>query len=128
MSFGLPEADAAVFAHGKQLARAGEFTLFGVNYARLQYNYFVVDRTHRVIALRHFPVTDYGPPSYMHDWFVTPHYFVLHAMPALIDGEAIASGSVLRDALRWQRELPSRLMVFRRGEAGPPQIFEMDPA
>lgn len=127
-AFGLPEDQAALFAHGKQLGRSGEFTLFGVNYQRLQYNYLVLDPSQRVTAQRSFSVTDYGPPSYMHDWFVTPNYFVLHVMPALIDGEAMARGSVLRDALRWQPTLPSRLLVFRRGEHGAPQIFELEPA
>jgi all-trans-8'-apo-beta-carotenal 15,15'-oxygenase len=126
-TFGLAAEQAAVFAHAKQLANSGELTLFGVNYAKLQYNYLGLDAAHRVIDQRHFAVTDYGAPSYMHDWFLTPRYFVLHVMPALIDGAAIAGGSVLRDALRWQRELPSRLLVFRRGETAPPQVFEMPP-
>ena len=127
-TFGLSNGQASLFAHGKQLAGSGQFTLFGVDYANLQYNYLVLDPAQRLLAQRSFPVTDFGPPGYMHDWFVTPHFFVLHAMPAIIDGEAIAGGSVIRDALRWLPQMPSRLLVFRRDEVAPPQIFEMEAA
>lgn len=126
--FGLDPVDAALFAHGKQLAGSDQFTLFGVNYRDLQYNYLVLDRAEQLVEQRKWAVTDFGPPSYMHDWFVTPHYFVLHAMPTLLDGEAIAAGSVLRDSFRWQAQMPSRLLVFKRGESTPPQIFELDAA
>ena len=128
-TFGLGEDEAAFFAHGKQLAGSAEFSLFGVRYGKLQYNYAVLDPEQRSRVARSFPVTDYGPPSYMHDWFVTPRFFVLHLMPAILDGEAIGGGSVLRDAIDWQPALPSRLLVFRRDDLeARPQVFEMDPA
>ncbi|MET0285857.1 MAG: carotenoid oxygenase family protein [Polyangiales bacterium] len=127
-TFGLPREQATVFAHGKQLAGRDEFSLFGIEYGSLQYNYLVLDRQHRVIDRRSMPMTDYGPPSYAHDWFVTPKYFVVHVMPALIDGEAASKGAVLRDALRWHGELPSRMLVFRRDTVAPPQVFELEAA
>jgi all-trans-8'-apo-beta-carotenal 15,15'-oxygenase len=127
-TFGLTADQASVFAHGKQLAQRDEFSLFGIEYRSLTYNYLVLDRAGRLVDRRSLPVTDYGPPAYMHDWFVTPHYFVLHLMPALIDGEAMAAGSVLRDALRWHAEMPSKLLVFSRSAPEAPQVFEIDAA
>jgi all-trans-8'-apo-beta-carotenal 15,15'-oxygenase len=69
-SFGLAREQASLFAHGKQLAESGQFTLFGIQYSNLHYNYLVLDTAHRVVAQRTFPVTEFGPPGYMHDWFV----------------------------------------------------------
>lgn len=125
-TFGLSREQASVFAHGKQLG--SEFALFGIEYGSLQYNYISLDRAGRVRDRRSLPVTDYGPPSYVHDWFVTPHYFVVHVMPALIDGQAFQEAGVLRDALRWHGELPTRLLVFRRDQVAAPQVFEIEAA
>jgi all-trans-8'-apo-beta-carotenal 15,15'-oxygenase len=127
-TFGLPAAEASVFAHGKQLAGRNEFALFGINYQTLSCNYLVLDSAHRVRDRRSFPVSDLGPPSYMHDWFVTPRYFVLHLMPAWIDLDAVISGSTLRDSLRWHGEQPSKLLVFARDQQTPPQVFELEAA
>jgi carotenoid cleavage dioxygenase-like enzyme len=73
-TFGLPEQDAAVFAHGKQLVDSEQFTLFGISYQNLQFNYLELDPEHRLIARRTLSALNFGPPNYMHDWFVTPHY------------------------------------------------------
>jgi carotenoid cleavage dioxygenase-like enzyme len=105
-------------AHAKIDPASGELWGFGVSYARqdarLNLYRFAADGT--LLARRRLPLDH---PCSLHDFCLAPRHAVFHLGPYLLDMPALAEGKAPIDALRWQPELGTRLLVVDRatGEA-----------
>ncbi|HYN41232.1 MAG TPA: carotenoid oxygenase family protein [Thermoanaerobaculia bacterium] len=112
-SFGLPRDQTLYAAHNKIDVETGEWLHFGLQYGRtasVHLTTFAPDGSlagHDVHPLPRF--------SYLHDWFVTKRFVVLHLHPATIEvwGLLLGLRSIV-DSLRWNGADGSLLMILPR--------------
>jgi len=112
-SFGLPRDQTLYAAHSKKDVETGEWLHFGLEYGRtasVHLTTFAPDGSlagHDVHPLPRF--------SYLHDWFVTKRFVVLHLHPATIEvwGLLLGLRSIV-DSLRWNGADGSLLMILPR--------------
>lgn len=112
-SFGLPRDLTFYAAHNKIDAGTGEWLHFGLEFGpkpKVHLTTFAADGSlagHDVWPLPRF--------SYLHDWFVTRRFVVLHLHPATIEvfGLLLGLRSIV-DSLRWKGSAGSLLMILPR--------------
>jgi all-trans-8'-apo-beta-carotenal 15,15'-oxygenase len=105
-------------AHPKIDPRTGELFNFGVSFAAAQpvLNLYRFDPEGRPVYRRRLPV---DMPVSLHDFCLSERHAVFHLGPYLLDMAALGAGGSLMDALRWEPERGSRLLIVDResGEA-----------
>jgi len=127
-SFGLPLDLTLYAAHSKIDVETGEWLHFGLEYGRtasVHLTTFAPDGSlagHDVWPLPRF--------SYLHDWFVTKRFVVLHLHPATIEvwGLLLGLRSIV-DSLRWNGADGSLLMILprdRRAGSAAPRFVEAE--
>ena len=127
-SFGLPRDLTLYAAHNKIDVETGEWLHFGLEFGRklnVHLTTFAADGSlagHDVWPLPRF--------SYLHDWFVTRRFVVLHLHPATIEvfGLLLGLRSIV-DSLRWNGADGSLLMILpreRRAGGIAPRFVETD--
>ncbi len=127
-SFGLPRDLTFYAAHNKIDVETGEWLHFGIEFGRrprVHLTTFAADGSlagHDSYALPRF--------SYLHDWFVTRRFVVLHLHPATIEvwGLLLGLRSIV-DSLRWNGADGSLLMILprdRRGGGITPRFVETE--
>lgn len=127
-TFGLPRGLTLYAAHSKIDVESGEWLHFGLEYgrtARVHLTTFAPDGSlagHDVHPLPRY--------SYLHDWFVTKRFVVLHLHPATIEVRGLLLGlRSIVDSLRWNGADGSLLMILprdRRGGGIAPRFVETD--
>ncbi|WP_394836638.1 carotenoid oxygenase family protein [Pendulispora rubella] len=127
-TFGYSLAESSVCAHTKQLAESREWAMFGQSFATSKLQMLVLDSSGSVVERWSLPTTDFGPPTYIHDFFCTPTHLVVHLMPIVADGSVLGQGGVFRDTLKWTAGKAGRLVVFRRRDSAPPKFIELEGA
>jgi all-trans-8'-apo-beta-carotenal 15,15'-oxygenase len=101
-------------AHPKRDPATGEFLNFGVSFAAAQpmLSVYTFDPGGALISRRRVPL-DY--PRTIHDFAVTERHVLFYLSPYLLDAHAIAHrGRTVMEALSWQPQLGSRLLVLSR--------------
>ncbi len=125
---GLPRDLTVYAAHNKIDVETGEWLHFGIEFGRrpkVHLTTFAADGSlagHDAYPLPRF--------SYLHDWFVTRRFVVLHLHPATIEvwGLLLGLRSIV-DSLRWKGADGSILMILprdRRGGGINPRFVETD--
>ena len=105
-------------AHPKIDPRTGELFNFGVSFAAAQpsLNLYRFDPQGRLVYRRRLPL---DLPVSLHDFCLSERHAVFHLGPYLLDMAALGVGGSLLDALRWEPEQGSRLLIVDRGSGGP---------
>jgi all-trans-8'-apo-beta-carotenal 15,15'-oxygenase len=106
-------------AHPKIDYHSGEFFNFGVSFApdHPALNLFRFDADERLVYRRRL---DLPYPSSIHDFALSARHVVFFVSPLLLDmGALVRNGSTLMDALSWQPERGSRLLVASRDTGEP---------
>jgi all-trans-8'-apo-beta-carotenal 15,15'-oxygenase len=100
-------------AHPKIDPVTGELFNFGVNFAAAEpvLNLYRFDAGGALVYRRRVPL---GIPASIHDFILSERHVIFHVGPYLVDMSRLASGGTLMDALRWEPERGSRLLVVRR--------------
>jgi len=100
-------------AHPKIDPVTGELFNFGVNFAAAEpvLNLYRFDAGGALVYRRRVPL---GIPASIHDFLLSERHVIFHVGPYLVDMSRLASGGTLMDALRWEPERGSRLLVVRR--------------
>ena len=101
-------------AHPKFDHRTGEMSNFGVAFAaeRPMLNLFRFDRSGGLIYRKRHALPY---PASIHDFAVSASYAVFYVSPLVLDMAALMQGgATILDALRWEPERGSRLMVVSR--------------
>jgi all-trans-8'-apo-beta-carotenal 15,15'-oxygenase len=100
-------------AHPKVDPFTGELFNFGVNFAAAEpvLNLYRFDAGGALVYRRRLPL---GIPASIHDFCLSERHVIFHVGPYLVDMSRLASGGTLMDALRWEPERGSRLLVVRR--------------
>lgn len=105
-------------AHPKIDPLTGELFNFGINFAAAEpvLNLYRFDAGGTLIYRRRLPL---GLPASLHDFCLSERHAIFHVGPYLLDMPRLAEGGTLMDALRWEPERGSRLLIVRRedGEA-----------
>lgn len=112
-SFGLPRDLTLYAAHSKIDVETGEWLHFGLEFGRklnVHLTTFAADGS--LSGHDAWPLPRY---SYLHDWFVTRRFVVLHLHPATIEvfGLLLGLRSIV-DSLRWDGADGSLLMILPR--------------
>jgi all-trans-8'-apo-beta-carotenal 15,15'-oxygenase len=105
-------------AHPKLDPATGELFNFGVNFASAEpsLNLYRFDPEGRLAYRRRLPI---GAPASLHDFCLAGNHAVFHLAPYLLDMGSLAAGGTLMDALRWEPERGSRLLIVRREDGEP---------
>jgi all-trans-8'-apo-beta-carotenal 15,15'-oxygenase len=100
-------------AHPKIDPLTGELFNFGVNFTAAEpvLNLYRFDAGGALVYRRRVAL---GLPASLHDFCLSERYAVFHVGPYLLDMPRLATGGTLMDALRWEPERGSRLLVVRR--------------
>ncbi len=101
-------------AHAKIDHRTGELFNFGVSFSATNpaMNVFRFSPDGRLLYRRRFPLPY---PSSIHDFAISERYLVFYVSPLVLDMEALTrKGSSLMDALSWQPERGSKMMIASR--------------
>jgi all-trans-8'-apo-beta-carotenal 15,15'-oxygenase len=101
-------------AHPKVDHRTGELFNFGVSYSpeHPALNLFRFDAAGRLVYRRRLPLPH---PSSVHDFALSARYAVFYVSPYILDVRAfLERGSTLMDALTWEPERGSRLVIVSR--------------
>lgn len=100
-------------AHPKIDPATGELFNFGVNFAAAEpvLNLYRFDAGGGLVYRRRVPL---GIPASIHDFCLSERHVIFHVGPYLVDMSRLASGGTLMDALRWEPERGSWLLVVRR--------------
>jgi all-trans-8'-apo-beta-carotenal 15,15'-oxygenase len=105
-------------AHPKIDPRTGELFNFGVNFASAQpsLNLYRFDPEGRLVYRRRLPL---DLAASLHDFCLSGRHAIFHLGPYVMDMSRLATGGTLLDALRWEPERGSRLLIVDResGEA-----------
>jgi all-trans-8'-apo-beta-carotenal 15,15'-oxygenase len=69
------------------------------------------------------------PPSAMvHDFAVSQRYLVFLLPPVLMDQQALRSGGSMLDAMRWQGDAPTRVLIIDKADLSQRRVLEMPAA
>ncbi len=100
-------------AHPKFDHRTGEMFNFGVSFSpeRPVLNLFRFSPDRRLVYRRRLPLPY---PSSIHDFALSGAYAVVYVSPLVLDMSALLRGGTLMDALSWQPERGSHLLVASR--------------
>lgn len=112
-SFGLPRDLTLYAAHNKIDVETGEWLHFGLQYGRTASVHLTTFAADGSLAGHDVhPIPRY---CYLHDWFVTERFVVLHLHPATIEvwGLLLGLRSIV-DSLRWNGADGSLLMILPR--------------
>ena len=106
-------------AHPKVDAQTGELFNFGISFSATApaLNLYRFGADAHLIYRQRYPLV---APCSIHDFALSKHYAVFYLSPYVLDMERLMrEGGALLDALTWQPELGSRLLVVARqtGEA-----------
>ncbi len=106
-------------AHAKLDPASGELYNFGLSYARERpsLHLYRFDAAGNLLGRRRVPL---ARPVSMHDFCLAPRHAVFHVGPYHLDLEALmAGGRTLLEALRWEPEAGSELLIVPRGGGQP---------
>jgi len=106
-------------AHAKLDPASGELYNFGLSYAseRPSLHLYRFGASGGLVARRRVPL---ARPVSMHDFCLAPRHAVFHAGPYHLDLQAlVAGGSTLLEALRWEPEAGSELVIVPLGGSRP---------
>jgi all-trans-8'-apo-beta-carotenal 15,15'-oxygenase len=105
-------------AHPKIDPATGELFNFGVNFTSAQpsLNLYRFHADGRLAYRRRLPL---AMPVSLHDFCLSGRYVIFHLGPYLLDMARLGAGETLMDALRWQPERGSELLIVRREDGEP---------
>lgn len=112
-------------AHPKLDRVSGELWNFGVSFARNQpmLNLYRFDAAGRGLRRTRVPL---DLPVSLHDFALAPRHAIFHLGPYVVDMAALASpGGTLMEALRWQPERDTRLLVLARDGGQPVALVSL---
>lgn len=110
-------------AHAKYDPYAQQWLQFGVSYGRHTLLYMCAFKaTGAVINIGKYKLPH---PTYIHDWFFTPNYFIFLLHPVKISLAPMIVGlKSFVDAMTWHPDAGNTVLVFpRNGPYDTPQIF-----
>jgi all-trans-8'-apo-beta-carotenal 15,15'-oxygenase len=104
-------------AHAKIDAASGELFNFGISFSATQpaLNLYRFDADAALVYRKRLHL-DW--PCSTHDFSLSRSYAVFYLSPYLLDIEAMMEGATLMDALKWEPQRLSRLLVARREDGG----------
>lgn len=105
-------------AHPKIDPATGELFNFGINFTSAQpsLNLYRFHAGGRLAYRRRLPI---AMPVSLHDFCLSGRYVIFHLGPYLLDMARLGAGDTLMDALRWQPERGSELLIVRREDGEP---------
>jgi carotenoid cleavage dioxygenase-like enzyme len=105
-------------AHPKIDPQTGELFNFGVSFAAAQpsLNLYRFDPQGGLVYRRRLPL---DLAASLHDFCLSGRHVIFHLGPYVMDMSRLASGGTLLDALRWEPERGSRLLIVRREDGEP---------
>ncbi len=105
-------------AHPKIDPATGELFNFGINFTSAQpsLNLYRFHADGRLAYRRRLPL---ALPVSLHDFCLSGRYVIFHLGPYLLDMSRLGAGETLMDALRWEPERGSELLVVRREDGEP---------
>jgi all-trans-8'-apo-beta-carotenal 15,15'-oxygenase len=105
-------------AHPKIDPATGELFNFGINFTSAQpsLNLYRFHADGRLAYRRRLPI---AIPASLHDFCLSGRYVVFHLGPYLLDMARLGAGETLMDALRWEPERGSALLIVRREDGEP---------
>ncbi|HLX10153.1 MAG TPA: carotenoid oxygenase family protein [Thermoanaerobaculia bacterium] len=112
-------------AHAKVDAATGEVYNFGLSYARDRpsLHLYHFDAAGGLLTRRRVPLER---PVSMHDFCLAPRHAVFHVGPYHLDLQAVtAAGHSLLDALRWEPEVGSELLIVPLQADGDPEVVRV---
>lgn len=100
-------------AHPKVDHRTGELFNFGVSFSPRSplLNVFRFDADNRLLWRTRLPLPY---PASIHDFAISERHLVFYVSPLVLAMDALLNGATVMDALRWQPELGSRLVIVDR--------------
>ncbi len=100
-------------AHPKIDARTGELWNFGVSFSAAQpcLNLYRFDAQGALLRRRRLALHE---PCALHDFALAPRHALFYLAPYLLDMRALAEGASLLDALRFEPQRGSRLLIVER--------------
>src|SRR5262249_59429788 len=100
-------------AHPKIDHHTGELFNFGVSFSKTHpaLNLFRFFRDGRLVFRKRIPLPY---PASMHDFAISRTYGVFYVSPLVLDMTLVQQGSTIIDALSWQPQRGSRLIVASR--------------
>ncbi len=118
---GFAPGEAVFAAHNKKLVETGEWAHMGVDFASAKLHLMVFGADGARVEHLEYQM---APLHYVHDFFATRRWLVVHLHPAILDLPALLGGLSVRDALNWKPEEGSKWLVFARGSNDPPLVLE----
>ncbi len=105
-------------AHPKIDPETGELFNFGINFASAQpsLNLYRFGADGSLVYRRRLPL---GVPASLHDFCLSGRHVIFHVGPYVMDMSRLAAGGSLLDALRWEPERGSELLIVRREDGEP---------
>jgi all-trans-8'-apo-beta-carotenal 15,15'-oxygenase len=105
-------------AHPKIDPATGELFNFGINFTSAQpsLNLYRFHAGGRLAYRRRLPL---ALPVSLHDFCLSGRYVIFHLGPYLLDMSRLGAGETLMDALRWEPERGSELLIVRREDGEP---------
>lgn len=76
-------------------------------------------------VLRQAVLSDVVAPAMLHDFAVSERYLVFLLAPIRLDQDALQSGASMIDAMRWQPEAGTRVLVVDKADFGRRRMFEV---
>ncbi|MEO6195789.1 MAG: carotenoid oxygenase family protein [Thermoanaerobaculia bacterium] len=105
-------------AHPKIDPETGELFNFGVSFSATQpcVNLYRFDPEGKLAYRRRLPL---DVPCSLHDFCLSGRHAIFYVSPYVLDMTVLAGGGTLLDALRWEPERGSRLVIARREDGEP---------
>ncbi len=123
---GLPRDKAFFSAHSKIDRLTGDWFFFRIEHGRRPtLHLIIIDRHGQLRKYQSYPLSS---QVYMHDFFVSQRHVIFHLHPVEISPWGYLMGlNSLIDAMEWQPENGSEVLVFDRFEDTTPLRLETEP-
>ncbi|MEM9290732.1 MAG: carotenoid oxygenase family protein [Acidobacteriota bacterium] len=111
-------------AHPNFDERSGEMVNFGISFSthRPQLRLYTFGPDGRLLRKRSHAL---DAPRSVHDFGLSESFCVFHLGPYLLNMEPLTAGASLLEALTWQPELGTKLLILHRNEQGPALELEL---
>ena len=116
--------ESAGIPFGAHPKRDQDGTLWNIGFARGQLVLYEISAQG---ALRRMRVHHVGPSAFVHDFVVTERYLIVWLAPLQLDATRLQQGILPLDAMKWDGDSPSRLVVIDRDRLEIEHVIECEP-
>jgi all-trans-8'-apo-beta-carotenal 15,15'-oxygenase len=118
-----PELRGMPFSAHPKVEPDGTVWNFGTGFGRLAL--YQISPTGQVLRQA---VVEEKVPALVHDFAVSQRHLIFLLAPVALDGAALRAGGTLVDAMRWQADQPTRVLVIDKADFSRRRSFELPAA